>query len=466
MKNIYIIVFILFVQNVYSQNYLGYAESNYSGLIGNRFNPANIADNRLRIDFTILGQNFNLANNYMYFDGGDLSIKPPFFSEGAGINYKDIPDGEGINMNLQLNFDIGIMFSINEDIGIGLYVRPRASMWGNGLSQRFIDEMIGVSDIEDFSDTSFSVSDENMFNTAMVWNEFVFNYGQVIIKNKEHFLKAGVDIKILQGVGAYYAKAEGLSFDFDSESDTEFTNASGEVEIAYSEGINIDDVISKPSNLPLGVGFGFGVVYEWRPNWKNHQYSTADEENIWRRDENKYKLKVGVSVLDIGSIKYSMGEYSTNLDIINPSFSSNDFPSDNLEELYNFSQDPENGIFKAGERPDDLKLSLPTKLNLFVDYNIYKGFYVSMLSSMSMLSSTNYLSVSEYSYYSLSPRFESKYFDVSLPVNYSDISGLNWGLSLRTGGFFIGTSDLSSLLSSSEISGASVYFGFRLALKH
>ena len=464
MKNYLLLFTIIVSQNLFSQSYLGYSESNYSGLIGNRLNPSNVADNRLKFDFTVIGANLNIVNNYYYFDVNSMSTTPPFISEDINLSHTELDDDESIKLNLQTNIDIGLMFSINENIGIGIYVRPRILISGNGLTSEFVEEIQDMSSTDNYTTSSLYNQDMNL--TSMAWNEYTFNYGQVVINNKQHFLKLGIDLKLLQGLGTSYTKVDDLSYDYNSESVDEYSNASGEIEMAYSKGFNADDILSKDGNRPLGFGFSFGAVYEWRPNWQDHKYAAEESDNNWRRDQNKYKLKLGISVLDIGSLDYNLSKNSTKFEIINPSFSAGDIPFEDLEGLHDFANDPNNGIVEAEDMPSTRKVSLPTKINLSADYNIFKGFYVSALSSISVVSSTNYLSVSDYTYYALVPRYESRFFDISAPLNYNDIIGFNYGISLRTGGFFIGTSDLSSIIKGDKVQGANVYFGIRIAFKY
>ena len=66
-------------------------------------------------------------------------------------------------------------------------------------------------------------------------------------------------------------------------------------------------VSSKPS-----VGLDFGMVYEWRPDWQDHKYDMDGETNLWRLSHNKYKLRVGLSITDLGVIRFERGEFSNN----------------------------------------------------------------------------------------------------------------------------------------------------------
>src|SRR4051812_4240275 len=64
MKKYLFFIGIMCVNNFFAQDYLGVQSSNYSGLIGIYSNPANIADNRLKVDVVLTGSYFHLDNNY------------------------------------------------------------------------------------------------------------------------------------------------------------------------------------------------------------------------------------------------------------------------------------------------------------------------------------------------------------------------------------------------------------------
>ena len=55
----------------------------------------------------------------------------------------------------------------------------------------------------------------------------------------------------------------------------------------------IDD-ISKALKGKSGVGFDFGVVWEWRPNYQDHRYDMDGKTNLERRNENKSKKVVDI----------------------------------------------------------------------------------------------------------------------------------------------------------------------------
>ncbi len=52
-----------------------------------------------------------------------------------------------------------------------------------------------------------------------------------------------------------------------------------------------------------------GFVYEWRPNIEAYRYILDGDTNYFRPDQNKYKLRLGLSLMDIGNVRYSRSEY-------------------------------------------------------------------------------------------------------------------------------------------------------------
>src|SRR3954469_3623857 len=64
MKRFLFFVCILSANAGLAQDFLGVQSSNYSGLIGVYSNPANIADNRMKVDVVLTGSYFHLDNNY------------------------------------------------------------------------------------------------------------------------------------------------------------------------------------------------------------------------------------------------------------------------------------------------------------------------------------------------------------------------------------------------------------------
>ena len=64
MKKRFLFILLICSANFYGQEYLGLNQSNYSGALGIDYNPANIADNRMKEDLSINGS-ISFFNNYV-----------------------------------------------------------------------------------------------------------------------------------------------------------------------------------------------------------------------------------------------------------------------------------------------------------------------------------------------------------------------------------------------------------------
>ena len=135
------------------------------------------------------------------------------------------------------------------------------------------------------------LSDELLNVSLNSWMEYNLNYAQVVKDDGEHFFKAGGKLKFLRGMGSFYLFADEIDYDF--LNDSIVNQLDGNFSYGYSQ--NASQVVDARSlenadlfSSSLGLGIDLGVVYEWRPDWKNFKYDMDGETNLWRRDKNKY----------------------------------------------------------------------------------------------------------------------------------------------------------------------------------
>ena len=141
----------------------------------------------------------------------------------------------------------------------------------------------------------------------MSWMEYGFIYSQVLKDDGEHFMKVGGKAKWLSGYTAAYLHTKNFAYNLYDSDSTE--NLVGDFDYGYSN--NLDNFGSEEglpkSSSKFGLGLDLGFVYEWRPDWKEYKYDMDGETNIWRRDQEKYKLRAGASILDLGGMKFQKG---------------------------------------------------------------------------------------------------------------------------------------------------------------
>jgi outer membrane protein OmpA-like peptidoglycan-associated protein len=111
-------------------------------------------------------------------------------------------------------------------------------------------------------------------------------------------------------------------------------------------------------------------------------------------------------------------------------------------------------------------MPLPTTLNLSLDYNVWKSFYVSAGARIAFFQGTKiYSKASEINNYYINPRWETKYIGIQAPISYNQYKEMNFGLGARLGPIFIGSSDLLGILGlKDEIGGLGFYVAAKIPI--
>jgi len=453
-------LFILSIPS-YSQEFAGFRSGNYSGVNGVYFNPANIGDSRFRYDFNLFSLSTSIGNNKASFNLNDLitsfdpeSLTNQLFSASGGLNSAmAVVDFRGPSL----------MFNTGSKMAFALTTRARTLVnikdFDGGLGKQLMDD--SESEIQ----LPYIISSNaDMRFTVNAWKEIGLSVGRVVSDKGKHFFKAGGTFKYISGIGNGHINIQNLkgTLNEDQLGDVYLTNASGRIATGFG-GIEIGELNPEDflqfNNTAFGVDLG--VVYEYRPN--HEQYKSGDG---YMNDRNKYKFKIGVALVDIGSIKYQKdpfrsGAYDINISN-NERFYLNELSDREIDE-YNevFKSNPQYFTPSSSNDKNTYSVSLPSTLQLDFDYNIKGGIYASVAAQLP-LTSGNIYSNSNYTSITLTPRYEGKGFGFYVPLNYNSLSDLNAGLSLRLGPLFIGSgSILTALMGQSKQ--ADVHVGLHIA---
>jgi hypothetical protein len=310
------------------------------------------------------------------------------------------------------------------------------------LLNQFINQEIDDPDLP----YNFSTEGDNMISVN-AWTEFGASYGRVIYDEGMHFLKGGITLKYLAGVANGYLQMSNLkgTLNVDQNNGVYLSQTTGVVGLGFG-GNRIDDI--KDGHLggfnSSGFGADIGFSYEFRPL------------------PNEYLLKVGVALLDVGSISYKQdtartGNYTAHVTGAQRAYLDDFGEVDNFKDY--FRAHPQ--FFTPATLGDGSKYSvgLPTTLQLNVDYHIFRGFYANLATQISLAGNKAYNS-SYYGAYTLTPRYEAKSFGFYLPVNYNELTHFNAGFCFRIGPMFFGS---GSLLSAAikDSKQMDFYLGFR-----
>jgi outer membrane protein OmpA-like peptidoglycan-associated protein len=460
------ILVLLMTSFVKAQGLLGIHQSDYNGLHSLYAQPANSTDNRYKLDVNFLGMNVMVYNNFLSLSAANVwkviggAADENLWENDVSKRFNGKPKSVFINTEVMLP---SVMVALNEKESIAFLWRNRTYMNVDG-----IDDPLAKLAIDDFGTQDLwlqSLQNEYLSIQTMSWVEYGFNYSRVMYDEGEHFVKAGTTVKLLQGLAAAYMQVEDLKYEFYNE-DT-VTILQSDIYYGHSPGFDPFNPAEPFKNYKFdgrpGLGLDIGVVYEWRPDWKDYKYEMDGRDNIWRKDKNKYKARAGFSITDLGWIRYKKGAES------------GDFKAD--VSLWNFRnikatemQDINDTLFsKFIRQPNDkdfFRMTMPAAVTLYGDYNIWKYINVNAMAFIAINRKKDPNRVHHFTNFSITPSFDTRWFGFAVPISYSPYTTFRAGMGFRAGPVFFGTSDIRLLTGGKNLYGADFYLALKMPLFH
>lgn len=431
----YTAFFILVCFNLSAQSFIEYRSSNYTGVNGAFFNPANIADNRYKWNVNLFGINAGIGNTTTAFSLKNLNQTLDGEADSLlfGTKGKDINGAVNVDF-----FGPSFMFNINKKTSIAFTTRVRAMANVSDISGKLIQSI--NDDIVDGLPYTLN-NNNNQKITINGWTDFGATVGRILLDKGPHFVKGGLTLKYLAGMGNSYININKLHATIDQDADQTpyLTNANGSVGIGYA-GVDFDNFEAADAFKFNGRGFGgdIGFVYEFRP----------DAETLTERYQNKYKLKVGIALMDIGSIKYSpkpneFGNYTMNV----PN-GQKWYPDDIDGSISDIKEylDGSPYFTKENVNKSSYKVSLPTNLQLNVDYAVTKSVFVEAAGQFNLSDKSNRYNSFYHNVFSVTPRYETKHIGVYLPLSYNELTHFNAGVAFRLGQVYLGSGSVLTAL--------------------
>lgn len=452
-----------------SQDFVGFNQSLYAGVTGVYQQPASIVDSRMRFDMNLAGFNVGAYNNY-------VGIKKEALKNLDAVGDADfqskyvIPNKNGKDKALLINNRMALpsfMISLNAKNAIAFQWSMRNYMNVDGVSQNLADQAYNQ-----FIYPTLYVTDLNIKHLSiqeMTWEEYGLTYARVLKDDNEHFFKAGVTVKLIRGLQSCYLFLNNLHYNF--QTDTSLSLLNTEIRYGHSDNIHIKDISLKGQESSYSfdfrksyyaVAFDVGAVYEWRPHFLEYKYDLDGEKGLWRNNKTKYKLKVGVSMTDLGSVKFKKGDISNdfnanvgywNLKPISPQ------TVGNLNDTFSTRFDKE-------QTKNTYKMNLPLAFSAQVDYHIWKDVYVNLTPYMAIRFKKNDTKVHDWSSVTLTPRWDHRWFGVFMPLQYNFLDGLRAGTALRIGPLVVGTTNVTPLVSQRNISGVDAYMLLKVPIPY
>lgn len=448
---IFILASFFLTSQLFCQEQIGLRTSTFAGMHGAQLNPANSAHYPLQWEVGLFSASAFFENNFAFITntstghliknaedieaGYDQEVRPSsnfFYDFNA-----DTTSNRFANLELKVNGP-SILFRPDESQAVGIFFNARFSTSTNKVP--------GIYNYYYFAEKL--VGEPVPLNPAkiasMAWTELGLHYSKSI-ESYNGKISFGANVKYLQGYEAAFASLGKMTYSMSINSDT--VNVEGiDFDFGYTNS-NIDMIDGEPLKAKVngkGVGIDLGFNY------------TVDGY------DDKYLYRIGVSLLDIGAIRFNKNSEVHRLDTeIDFEVSESLYSTfTTAEELTTQISNDALGTATASFVDDEFLVALPSAFVIQGDVNVVHGLYVSGLWLQGVPLAKN--QVSRESLINITPRYEHKWGEIHFPISMYNYKTVNMGMSLRLAFLTIGTDNLGSFIQSKKYTGTDFYVGLKL----
>jgi hypothetical protein len=443
MKKLFITLSLVLCFSAIAQDHFsGISTSNRVGILNGSINPAEFANLSKKFEINFYGVSFDVSNNKIGFNDltSDTNLEDLIFTGTESANMRI--DGQilgpsfamkwrkwgfGITTKANIKFDV-----VDVDTSLG------NAIFNNNLTLN----------------TTFLNQSGNQRLSGTSYGEVGFSVARKIYENDKHKFDAGVTLKFLFP-GSY------SNFGLSNLNGLITQNASGTflttdqpatLNIAYSGNLadsfsNFDDYTKSVFGGLNGVAADIGITYQWKD------------------DKNKYKIKSGLAIRNLGSMTFKDdNNYNSNYTLSIPT--SNPLNLSLFENINNLSE-VENVLFNNNylsiddQNKTDFRVNLPTLLTMYADFKIVPKVYITGFLQQKMRNDDGNDQITARNIFSVTPRVNLGFFEAYIPVSSDEISGTNVGFGFRLAGFYLGSNSIITSLADGKQ--ANIYTGYRLA---
>jgi len=465
----FFIAVLLFISvGLKGQEMLGLNFTNYSGIYPSFLNPALMTGSRVFVDLNLFGVNSTFSNDAIYFSANSKVIrnivfynpdnfKNGEFNWGRTYNYYDNTNNKYISANVKV---VGPSVMIQNDRhAFALTTAFRSMHSGNQIPYEvpvFFYQGLSFKQLQniEYDDYDFGV-------VSMSWSELAFSYAYDVYRLYGNKFTIGVTAKGLLGYQGGYVAMNNVNYIVHDETTVDFRNLNAEIGYSLPIGYGTE-LESDYSPLIKGYGVGADIGFVYTKLKSTHYYD--GDEKLCAKPYNDYLFKIGLSILDLGSIGFKSDAQKHEFENVSKYWEDFDtthfYGIEYATQVYSevFYGDPD-----ASLTGDAIRVGLPTAISLQFDYHLKRTLYLSALWVQPI--KTNLRTLWRPPQLAVVPRYENKYFGVSLPVSLYNYKEVRMGLSLRLYYLTIGTDRLGSWLGVSNWSGTDIYFSFRFTLQ-
>jgi hypothetical protein len=435
----------------FAQYNMGLSNSNYSGIQGALLNPSSIAGSRLKWDVNVLTVDVNFDNNFVYVPKGAVpafgfhTILHGIVNEDKFATKYD-PNNPDNKYNFVVTNELlgpAFQYQINDSMAVGFSIANR--MITNIRDIPGHTAQSAYAHLQESSLSGKTFSDQSTRLNSMDWIEYALHYAVVLRDDGMNKWKAGVSLKYLEGFAAGYVTNTHINYSISDTAAIFF----GQTSVDYGR---TDYNSLKDGQVNHGHGWGADIGLTFI-----HSNDTKKEDD--------YQYKIGLSLMDLGSINFNRNSAAFHLQ-----GNSAEFAHWHQYEMANNAQVDRTlsavfyeGDSSASQTAASFRMKLPTALSVQADWKIRDHFFANA-TIIKGFGHGDAPGVRQPDIYALTPRYESKWWDVSLPFSLLYYGNLRprLGIAARYAFFFFGGDAPFNLLALGNMYGVDFYAGIRI----
>jgi hypothetical protein len=428
----------LFPSYAMTQEKLGIANSNYSSTNSIFLNPSSSVDSRTFVQLNLIGANAYAYTNQVYLPSFSVWQMKNQYSQTPVVVTNKMKKFLYGNFSL----DAPALVISHRRIGIGFFIRGRAEVDIRRVPYQ-VSRIVFLHEFDTVVPPEAHINLRNVKLSSMAWAEYGINFGTMVHKRNNVLITAGGNAKYLTGIDLFYANLQRFK-GYINDTVVDIENLKGKVRV------------SEPGwNTGKGFGLDLGVTYRRSLN------SDVEYEGYYVNSEKSdcncidYRYKAGLSLLDLGYIKFPAKTYKAAIDgsLYVPNYN-NAGPLDSLIQF---------GFDTTIERNVPITATLPTALSAQLDLNLYHHIYLNGTIIKNMIPASA-VGVQRANLLSITPRYERKNIEVALPLTFHRFLYPQLGFAFRIRSFVFGMDNLFPLIIKKNTYGLNVYFNLAISM--
>ncbi|MCX6251182.1 MAG: DUF5723 family protein [Bacteroidetes bacterium] len=467
----YIIFFILVIQKsvTFGQEMLGTVLGNWSGVNSSQLNPSAMLNSRQFLDINFLGADLFLQNNYLYqarsdykfihfFQGG---YQYPTHAEDYGTearafyNYSDHRLRNGF-LNIRINGPGAMLIWGKHAFAITTALRNVFSVH-NAPYEVANFAYLGLNYVPQHN---INYRDKKPFNSAeMTWAELGVSYGYEVYSRGFNKIAIGISLRRLWGFAGFYLKAYNADYIVPNDSTINAKNIDAEFGLALPISYTDNSYLGSP--LVKGGGFSgdIGITYYRlkKPHESDYFMKLCEQRYV------DYLYRIGISLIDIGAIRFTSNSVKYSIDNKGSYWDNvNQIHFHDIQHFLDTLSYQFYGTNNGAYRDNNFYVWLPSAVSVQFDYHYDKQWYLNASILYGFNFSLN--SLRRPSQIAITPRYETDWFEVNLPVSLYDWYLPRIGLSLRCYNVTIGTEKLGAFFNANDFTGMDFYIAIKYTL--